>query len=47
MCKVLVEFIDGQTLELSGQVLYNERKKSWSINAINSQGNQIAIRLKD
>lgn len=43
-CVVQVSFGGAERIKLNGQVSHNAIKGTWSINAIDAQGNQVALR---
>tara|TARA_B100000749_G_C18083272_1_gene324615 strand:- start:55 stop:309 length:255 start_codon:yes stop_codon:yes gene_type:complete len=45
MCKMLVEFTTGESVTLTAMVRQNHINKTWSVNGIDTNGNQVAVRF--
>lgn len=44
-CTMIVTYTTGQVVELIGRVLLNSITGSWSVNGVNSKGDNVTIRL--
>jgi hypothetical protein len=45
ICKMIVGFVDGEVVSLTGQILQNPVLKHWIVNGIDSKGNNVAVKL--
>lgn len=44
-CTMNVQYTNGQSVSLIGRVLFNDINKNWSINGVNSSGDNVTIRV--
>lgn len=47
LCKMTVKFVDGEVVQLTGQVAQHQITKHWRVNGIDTNGNQVFVIVRD